>query len=178
MKAILLDRPDARPVLSTDLPVPAPCADEILIRVQASSVNPVDNAIANGMFKGIFEHEFPITLGRDYAGTVEHAGADVDRLSNTDEVFGFIPPARPVVRDGAWSELVVVPESLVAHRPGNVDLATAGAAPLAASTAMTAVDALALSPEDTVLIMGATGGVGSFAVQLAAAAGATVIAPA
>jgi NADPH2:quinone reductase len=85
----------------------------------------------------------------------------------------------PSVHAGAWAELIVVPERMgIAHKPDNVDLATAGAAPLAALTAMSAVDALTLGQGDTLLVVGATGGVGSAAVQLAVAAGATVVAPA
>jgi NADPH:quinone reductase len=124
------------------------------------------------------EHEFPVVLGRDYAGVVEQAGSDVTRYAEGEEVYGFLPAANPNVHDGTWAELIVVPEdNFVARKPAGVDLAAAGAAPLAAVTALTAVDALGVSEGDTVLVVGANGGVGSFAVQLAANAGATVIAP-
>jgi NADPH:quinone reductase-like Zn-dependent oxidoreductase len=93
-------------------------------------------------------------------------------------VFGFVPPLNPVVQNGAWAELIAVPESCAIRKPERIDRTIAGAAPLAAIMAITAIDALGLSGSDVVLIAGATGGVGSFAVQLAAAAGATVIAPA
>ena len=89
------------------------------------------------------------------------------------EVFGFLVHANPTVHEGSWAELIALtPEMQVAPKPASVDLAAAGVAPLAA------FDALALSEGETVLIVGATGGVGSFAVQLAARAGATIIAPA
>jgi NADPH:quinone reductase-like Zn-dependent oxidoreductase len=148
--------------------------------VQASSVNPVDNSIAAGMLAQMgVEYEYPVTLGRDYAGVVEQVGADVTEYGPGDEVFGFLRHANPTARDGSWAELITVPsDASIARRPTTVDLAAAGAAPLAAITALTAVDALALSDGDTVLIVGATGGVGSFAAQLAAQAGATVVAPA
>ena len=179
MKAITLTELGTQPTLHADQPAPTPGTDQVLIRVHASSVNPVDNAIAAGMLKDMVEHVFPITLGRDYAGTVEQIGAGVSGFSVGDEVFGFIPGHEPGVHAGSWAELIVVPESIsIARKPDGVDLATAGAAPLAAITAMTAIDAVALDQGDTLLIIGATGGVGSFAVQLAAAAGATVIAPA
>ncbi len=179
MKAITLTELGTQPTLREDQPDPTPGTDEVLIRVHASSVNPVDNAIAAGLLKDMVEHEFPITLGRDYAGTVEQIGADVSGFSVGDEVFGFIPGMTPAVHAGSWAELIVVPESIsIARKPDGVDLATAGAAPLAAITAMTAIDALELDRGDTLLVVGATGGVGSFAVQLATAAGATVIAPA
>src|SRR5439155_9031619 len=85
----------------------------------------------------------------------------------------------PTVHDGSWAELIAVPQDMsIASAPNGVDAATAGAAPLSGITAMMSIDALELSEGDTVLIVGATGGVGSLAVQLAARAGATVIAPA
>jgi NADPH:quinone reductase len=179
MKAITLDELGTQPALRADLPAPTPGPNDVLIRVCASSVNPVDNAIAAGSLKNMVEHEFPITLGRDYAGVVEQVGADVTRFSVGDEVFGFIGAMNPTVHAGSWAELIVVPESMsIARKPDGVELATAGAAPLAAIAAMSAIDALALAEGDTLLVVGATGGVGSVAVQLAAAAGATVIAPA
>jgi NADPH:quinone reductase len=182
LKAVTLDGLGTQPALRADLPAPVPGTNEVLVRVGASSVNPVDNAIAAGMLKDMVEDEFPITLGRDYAGVVEQIGADVTGFSVGDDVFGFIGAMNPTVRDGTWAELIVVPEATsTARTSGGVELASAGAAPLAAitaMTAMTAIDALALAPGDALLVVGATGGVGSFAVQLATAAGATVIAPA
>jgi HEAT repeat protein len=71
MKAVTLDAPDSPPAVRDDLPAPAPAADELLVRVRASSANPVDNAIAAGMLSGMVEHEFPVVLGRDYVGVVE-----------------------------------------------------------------------------------------------------------
>jgi NADPH:quinone reductase len=179
MNAITLTSFDTLPALHDDLPTPAPADDEVLVRVHASSVNPVDNAIAAGMLKDMVEHEFPVILGRDYAGVVEQVGSAVSGYAVGDEVFGFLTHADPTVHDGSWSELITVPEDVsIAPTPDGVDLATAGAAPLTGITAMTAIDALAISEGDTVLIVGATGGVGSLAVQLAARAGATVVVPA
>ena len=126
----------------------------------------------------MFEHEFPVVLGRDYAGSVQAAGAEASGFAPGDEVFGFVPHADPTVHDGSWADLIAVPADNAAAAPAGVDRAAAGAAPLAAITALAAVDALELEQGSTVLIVGATGGVGSYAVQLAAHAGATVIAPA
>jgi NADPH:quinone reductase-like Zn-dependent oxidoreductase len=93
-------------------------------------------------------------------------------------VFGFLPHANPTVQHGSWTELIAVPEDdFVAGKPRSLDLAAAGAAPLAAITALAALDALAPAADETVLVLGAAGGVGSFFVQLAARAGAHVIAP-
>ena len=179
MKAFVLDRFDAPPRLRADLPAPVPAGNEVLVRVRASSVNPADAAIVAGMLKDMVEHEFPVVLGRDYAGVVEQLGAGVTRYTAGEEVYGFLPHANPTVHDGTWTELIVVPEdNSIAKKPASVDAATAGAAPLVGITALAAVDALEISEGDTVLVVGATGGVGSVAVQLAAHAGTTVIAPA
>ena len=179
MKAFVWSELGSSPTLRDDVPDPTPGAGEVLVRVQASSANPVDNAIAAGMLKDMVEHAFPVTLGRDYAGVVERVGAGVSAYSPGDEVFGFVGAMAPAVHAGTWAERIVVPEGVsIAPKPDRVDVATAGAAPLAAVTALANVDALELSEGDTVLVIGAAGGVGSIAVQLAAAAGATVIAPA
>ena len=179
IRAFALTSFDVPPTLLDDLPEPTPADREVLVRVRASSVNAVDSAIAVGMLTGMFEHRFPIVLGRDYAGVVEQVGSGVAGYAPGDEVFGFILHADPIVQKGSWAELIAVPDDdFIAHRPPGVDLAAAGAAPLAGITALLVVDALGVSAGDTVLIVGATGGVGSLAVQLAVHAGATVIAPA
>jgi NADPH2:quinone reductase len=177
MKAVRVEARGEAPTVRTDLPEPTPAADEVLVRVQASSANPVDIGIAAGMLEGMIEHKYPITLGRDYAGVVEQVGADVTRYAPGDEVYGFVRHADPAVHAGSWAELITVPEDVsIARKPGSIDPAIAGAASLTGITAMALVDALELSERDTVLVVGATGGVGSLAVQLAVRAGATVIA--
>src|SRR3954465_9023696 len=180
MRAITLDSANTAPALREDLPVPTPGANEVLVRVHASSVNPVDNGIAAGMLAGMgVEHQYPVVLGRDSAGGVEQVGAAVSGYQPRDQVFGFVLHANPAVKDGAWAELITVTEELsIAPAPEGVDLAVAGAAPLAGITAVTAIDAPELSDGDVLLVAGATGGVGSLAVQLAAKAGARIIAPA
>ena len=180
MRAITLDGAGSAPAVREDLPEPVPADSEVLVRVRACSVNPVDNSIASGMLAqyGI-EYEYPVILGRDYAGVVEQTGSAVSDYQPGDEVFGFPLHANPTARAGAWAELITVTEELsIAPAPDGVDLAVAGAAPLAGITAITAVDALGLSAADVLLVAGATGGVGSLAVQLAAKAGASIIAPA
>jgi NADPH2:quinone reductase len=177
MRAITLESFESDPTLQ-EIPAPQIAPNEVLVHVRASSVNPVDNSIAAGMLKGMVEHEFPVVLGRDFSGVVEQAGSDVRGLSEGDEVFGFVPGMSPAVHDGSWAELIAVPEAVATRKPESVDTASAGAAPLAAITAMSALDALGVSEGDTILVVGANGGVGSFAVQMAANTGATVIAPA
>jgi NADPH2:quinone reductase len=178
MRACTLDSFDTQPALRDDLPEPLVGGGELLVRGRASSVNPVDMFVAAGALKDMAEHEFPVILGRDYAGVVEQLGSGVSRHQVGDEVFGFVLHADPSVHDGSWAELIALPESRVAAKPPSVSLEHAGAAPLAGLTALAALDALAPAEGETVLVVGATGGVGSFFVQLAAAAGASVIAPA
>ncbi len=179
MRAVTLESFDGEPTLRDDLAEPAASAKEVVVRVHAASVNPVDAFIAMGALKEMVEHEFPVTLGRDFAGVVEETGESVSRYRVGDAVFGFVPYANPTVRDGSWAELIVLPEDdFAASKPSGVDLADAGAAPVAGLTAVAAFDALALSEGDKVVVIGATGGVGSFFVQLAASAGVHVIATA
>jgi NADPH:quinone reductase len=180
MRAITVDSQGAAPALREDLPEPTPAENEILVRVHASSANPADNSIAAGILAGMgLEHQYPVTLGRDYAGFVEQAGAAVSQYRPGDQVYGFVLHANPIVHDGAWAELITVTQELsIAPAPDGVDLTIAGAAPLAGITAITAIDALDLSEGDVLLVAGASGGVGSLAVQLAARAGARILAPA
>jgi NADPH:quinone reductase-like Zn-dependent oxidoreductase len=180
MRAITVDSPDTPPALREDLAAPSPAGNEVLVRVHASSANPVDNSIAAGLLAQMgVEYDYPVILGRDYAGVVEQVGADVSGYRDGDHVFGFLLHANPTAHAGAWAELITVSEELsIAPMPNDVDLAIAGAAPLAGITALTAVDALELSEGDVLLVAGATGGVGSLAVQLAASAGARILAPA
>lgn len=178
MRAVTLDSFDSAPGLRDDLPTPSPEVDDVLVRVQTSSVNPADAAIASGMLKGMAEYEFPVTLGRDFAGVVEQVGEDVTEYGPGDALYGFVLHANPSVHEGSWADYAVVPQGSVARKPASIDVAVAGVAPLAGLAAVAAFDALGLSPGDNVLVVGATGGVGSFFVQLAAAAGARVIAPA
>ncbi len=178
MKAITVAQEGAAPA-PQDIDEPrTPGAGEVLVRVQASSVNALDGGIAAGMLKEMLPHEYPITLGRDFAGIAEQVGDGVSSVAAGDEVFGEVSAFAPPVHDGAWTERIVVSEQVLTKKPAGVDTAQAGAAPLVTLTALTIIDALELSAGQTVLVVGATGGVGSIVVQLAKAAGATVIAPA
>src|SRR5215210_2177456 len=180
MRAVTLNEPDSAPALRGDLPEPTPAENEVLACGRVSSVNHVNNSSAASMLAQMgVEYEYPVIIGRDYAGVVEQAGAGVSGYRPGDPVFGFLLHANPTARDGSWVELITLSEELsIAPVPDGLDLAIAGAAPLAGITALTLVDALALSKGDVLLVAGATGGVGSLAVQLAARAGAHVIAPA
>jgi NADPH:quinone reductase-like Zn-dependent oxidoreductase len=177
MKAFVLEDFDSDPRLRDDLPDSEPGDDELLVRVQASSVNPIDNAVAGGMMRDFAEYRFPVVLGRDFAGVVERVGAAVDSFEAGEEVFGFVPATDPDIHSGSWAELAPVSAGQAARKPGSVDFAAAGAASVTGLTAMAALAALDLHDGETFLIIGAAGGVGSFAVQLARRAGAHIIAP-
>ena len=178
MKAFVLEEFDAPPRLRDDLPEPEPGDGELLVRVGASTVNPIDNAIGAGMLREMFDYEFPVTLGRDFAGVVEGVGPGVDSYQAGDQVFGYISHADPNVHRGSWAELALVPaDRYVVRRPAGVDLATAGVAAVSPLTAIDATRSLDLGDGRSVLIVGASGGVGTAAVQLAKRAGAKVIAP-
>jgi NADPH:quinone reductase-like Zn-dependent oxidoreductase len=176
MRAFAVAEPDAKPAV-LDLPDPTPDPGEILVRVTSSSVNGFDLAVAAGMLAQMMEHRYPVVLGKDYAGVVQAVGDGVDRFAVGDRVFGVV--SKPYLGDGGLGELVVVGDGHgVAPVPAGLPLATAGALGLAGTAAVDAVDALAPRAGQTVLVAGATGGVGSLVVQYAAAAGATVLATA
>ena len=161
----------------TALSVPEPGPREVRVRVTASSVNPYDAAAGAGFFRSMSEYRLPAVLGRDVAGTVEQVGAEVTAFEPGDEVFGMVK--RDYIGDGTFADYVVVPEDrFIVQRPEGLRLAEAGALGLAAVTALQSVRELALRPDDTVLVNGATGGVGAFAIQLAAAEGLRVVATA
>ena len=164
------------PVTLMNLPIPEIEADEVLIRVRAAGVNPFDWKVADGVLKDEKEHRFPLILGFDAAGVVERVGADVTRLFEGDEVYGYL--SKPVMGEGTYAEHVGAPAAIVAKKPETVGFAEAAALPMPALTAMDLVDAVDLGEGETVLIVGATGGVGSYAVQLAARRGTRVIATA
>ncbi|SCG70341.1 NADP-dependent oxidoreductase [Micromonospora inositola] len=177
MRAITLHDLGAPPALADDQPQPGPRPGEVLVRVRASSVNGIDRKAAAGMLKGRMEYRFPVVLGKDFAGTVEAVGDGPTRFGLGDPVFGVV--MRPYLGDGAWADFLAVGDQHgIAWVPDGLDLPTAGALGLAGTTAVDALNAVAPRPGDTVLIAGATGGVGALAIQYAAAAGARVIATA
>ncbi|TDO46839.1 NADPH:quinone reductase-like Zn-dependent oxidoreductase [Kribbella sp. VKM Ac-2527] len=176
MRALTVHSVPAAPAV-TETPVPRPDAGELLVRVQASSVNGFDAATAAGYVQGMMEHRFPLVLGKDFAGTVEAVGEGVTEFAAGDPVFGVV--AKPFLGAGSLAEYVVVPAgSGVARIPDGVSVTDAGALGLAGAAALDSLAAVEPAEGETVLIAGATGGVGAIAVQYAAARGARVIATA
>ena len=164
------------PIALMNLPTPEIGAGEVLIRVRAAGVNPFDWKVADGELKDQMKHRFPLILGFDAAGVIERVGADVTALAEGDEVYGYL--FKPVIGDGAYTEYVAAPATIVARKPVTVGFAEAAALPTPGLAAMDLVDAADIREGETILIVGATGGVGSYATQLAARRGARVIATA
>jgi NADPH:quinone reductase-like Zn-dependent oxidoreductase len=160
-----------------ELPVPEPGPGEVLVRVSHSSLNGFDLAVASGMVKEMMEHRFPVVLGRDYSGIVESVGDGVTSVKPGDDVFGVV--SHKYLGPGAFAEFVVIEEALgLAKMPSRLSPDTAGALGLAGAAAHATIEAVSPSSGETVLIGGATGGVGANAIQLAALRGAEVIATA
>ena len=174
MKSIAINEFGGRDTLQLmDLPVPEIKPGEILVKVKAAGVNPVDWKIREGYIKDLFPYQFPIILGWDTAGIVEQAGEEVTRFTEGDEIFAYC--RKPLVHGGAYSEHIVLEEEHAAIKPKNTSFEEAASIPLAALTAYQSLfDAAKLQSGETVLIHAAAGGVGGFGVQLAKDRGATV----
>jgi NADPH:quinone reductase-like Zn-dependent oxidoreductase len=176
VKAVVTAEQGVGPEVS-EVPTPQPGVGEVLVRVRASSVNGFDLSVAAGHIAGMMEHRYPVVLGKDFAGTVEAVGDGVTRFRPGDKVFGVV--AKPYLGDGGFGRYVTVPEVIgIAKVPDGVDMTAAGALGLAGTAAADALAATMPQTGETVLVSGATGGVGAIAVQYAAAAGARVVATA
>jgi NADPH:quinone reductase-like Zn-dependent oxidoreductase len=175
MKAIVIHSYGAPEVLKyEDVPRPEPKDDEILIRVMAAGVNPVDGYIRQGNLAKVMG-AFPLILGMDIAGLVEKTGAKTTKFKAGDPVYAY----SSFKEQGGYAQFAVVKENEGALKPRSITFEQAAAVPLAATTAWQAlVDKGQLGSGQTVLIHGGSGGVGSFAVQIAKVRGARVIATA
>lgn len=156
-----------------EVPVPEPKENEILVRVIASGVNPADPLILGGKYAKEFGTRLPLILGYDMAGVVAKTGPKVTKLKVGDPVYAYL------LWGGGWAEYCISNENESAIKPKSLSFINASAVPLAALTAWQAlIDAGKIQSGQTVLIHGGSGGVGSFAVQIAKARGARVIATA
>jgi NADPH:quinone reductase-like Zn-dependent oxidoreductase len=174
MKAVVAHEYGAPEVLKfEEVPRPEPNEDEALVRVIASSVNPADPLTLSGKYAREFGTHLPLIPGYDIAGVVEKTGANITKLKMGDAVYGY-----PTF-GGCWAEYITVKEWEVAAKPKSLNFVEAAAVPMGALTAWQAlVDVAKLQPGQTVLIHGGSGGVGSFAIQIAKERGARVIATA
>jgi NADPH2:quinone reductase len=174
MRAVTVSEYGGTPVVS-ELPTPQPGPGQVLIKLQAAALNPGDRLLATGDWRP-GPATFPMVLGADGAGVVEEVGAGTTRFSRGDELFGQLLIA-PFGSAGTYAEYVAVTEDApLAGVPSGLDPVLAAALPTAGGTALAVVDLLEPLRGKTVLIVGAGGGIGSFATQFAARAGANVIA--
>jgi NADPH:quinone reductase-like Zn-dependent oxidoreductase len=173
MKAVRIHEFGGPEVLSIDeIPVPQPAPDEVLIKVHATSVNPVDWKIREGQRKEKFPVKLPLTLGWDVSGTIEALGEKVSAFRKGDEVYGRPDPTK----NGAYAEYIVVKANIISIKPTSIGHTEAAAVPLAGLTAWQALfDHGLLKAGQKVLIHAAAGGVGTYAVQFAKWKGAYVI---
>jgi NADPH:quinone reductase-like Zn-dependent oxidoreductase len=176
MKAIVIHEYGGPEVLKyEDVPQPEPKQDQLLIRVVAAGVNPVDGMIRSGMFDKEGHRAFPIILGGDIAGVVEQVGSKITKFKPGDPVFAYVS----LDNSGGYAQHALVMEREAAPKPKSLTYVEAAAVPIVALTAWQAlIDTAKLKPGQTVLIHGGSGGVGTFAIQIAKAHGAKVIATA
>ncbi len=172
MQAFLLNRhggPEATGLRDVPRPVPGP--DDVLVRVHAAGLNPVDFKTRDGMLKVVQRYNFPVVMGNELAGTVESCGERVSGFKPGDRVFARVPKDRM----GAFADFAAVPAGHLALLPASIDFETAAGVPLAGLTALQALrDELQLQPGSRVFIPGGAGGVGTFAIQIAKWLGAEV----
>lgn len=169
MKAIQIKEYGDEGVLNfSEVPTPKPAANEILVKIKAAAINPVDIKIRNGKGKTFGLH-LPLIPGADFAGTVAETGADITKFKKGDEVYGKI-------LIGCYAEYVTVKEGELSLKPKNTSFEEAASVPMGTLTAWQAIfEGGNLTEGQTILVHGASGGVGSMAVQLAKAKGARVI---
>jgi NADPH:quinone reductase-like Zn-dependent oxidoreductase len=173
MKAVRIHRYGGPQVLTyEDAPRPEPAAGEVLVRVRAAGVNPVDWRVRAGYAREYLKHSLPLIPGWDVAGVVEATGPGVSRWTPGDEVYGGLDLAR----DGSYAEFMCVRETALARKPRSLEFSRAAGIPMEALTAWQSLfDSAGLTRGQTVLIHAAAGGVGHFGVQLARWKGAHVI---
>src|SRR5881394_2388492 len=170
MKALAIRRYRA-PMETLELPRPEPGPSDLLVRVRAASINPVDYKIRDGGVKVLIPYSFPLILGNDLAGDVEAVGPGVTRFKVGDAIYSRLDKDRI----GAIAEYALVRESAAAKNPARLDYVQAASLPLVGLTAWQALIGLAqLQAGQKVLIHAGSGGVGTFAIQLAKHLGAQV----
>ncbi|MFJ9416903.1 MULTISPECIES: NADP-dependent oxidoreductase [unclassified Streptomyces] len=175
MRAVAVSAFGEQPQLM-ELPQPEPGPGEVLVRLAAAGLNPIDWKLADGKFGSAVPAVFPLVLGSDGAGEVLAVGTGVRRFTVGDAVFGQFQ--RPEQGGGSYCEIAVADEQAIAPAARSVTYATSAAVPTAGMTAYNLVEETRISEGRRVLIVGATGGVGTFATQLAAGRGAEVLATA
>lgn len=178
MKAVYINEFGGPEVVKTgDLPMPEIKSDQILIKVAAAGVNPVDWKIREGYLATVFEHNMPVVLGWDMAGTIETVGEDVRGFGSGDEIYCL--NRMDTIQYGTFAQYAIGNASAVARMPNNLDFPTAATIPLASLTAWQGlIDIARLEAGETLFVDNGSGGVGGFAIQIAKTIGAKVIATA
>jgi NADPH2:quinone reductase len=156
-----------------EVPEPEPADGEVRVRVAAASLNPFDNFVQQGYLKDRMEHRFPLIPASDFSGTVDALGSGVHGFSVGDAVFGII--GKMAQGQGTLAEMTTASSGTIAKRPHQITDEAAAALPLTGVSALMCVDAAAIKAGDVVVVVGASGGIGSYAVQLARLRGAHVI---
>ncbi|SFE53889.1 NADPH:quinone reductase [Chitinophaga sp. CF118] len=174
MKAVAVSKFKSAPEVM-ELPKPTVKPGTLIIRVAAGGMNPFDWKLTDGILDGKMPHQFPLIMGTDGAGIVESVGEGVTHFKEGDVVYGQFIHAP--IGEGAFAEYAIVPDSVIISRaPAKISLTEAAAIPTAGMTAQQLVEKSGLKHEQTLLLVGATGGVGSFLIQLANMQGIYVIA--
>jgi len=172
MRAFALDA-FGQPGSIHDLPEPEPAEGQVRVRVGAAALNPFDNAVLGGYLKDRMEHRFPLVPASDFSGTIDALGSGVHGFSVGDPVFGVT--GKQFLGEGALAEKTTASTATIARRPQSLSDIDAAALALAGVSALMCVDAAALKPQDVVVVVGASGGIGGYTVQLAKLRGAHVI---
>lgn len=157
-----------------DLPKPQPGPHEVLLRIHAAGVNPVDWKIREGLLQGRMPHAFPIVLGWDAAGTIEAVGEKVHYAAVGEAVFAYC--RKEMIQDGTYGEFITLRHQHLAPKPRNLSFEEAAVLPLSGLTAYQCLfEGLKLKAGEKVLIHAGAGGVGAYAIQMAKQVGAHVI---
>jgi len=172
MRAFALDA-FGQPGSIHEVPEPEPAEGQVRVRVAAAALNPFDNAVLGGYLKDRMEHRFPLIPAGDFSGTVDALGSGVTGFAVGDPVFGVT--GKMYFGEGTLGEKTTASAGTIAKRPHSMEDAEAAALPLAGVSALMCVDAVAPKPNEVVVVVGAAGGIGSYAVQIAKARGAHVV---
>ena len=172
MKAIQIFKYNKQDINATLVEIAKPTIqpDEVLVRIKAAGVNPLDNKITRGGVKMLVPHELPLTMGHEFAGIVEEVGSHVQGLSVGDKVYGLMP----TIKAGAFAEWAAVPASILAPMPAGMSYTEATSIPLTALTAYQALELMQVQAGKTIFISGGSGGFGAMAIPLAKARGLVV----
>lgn len=171
MKAMIIDKYGKVPMRMAEVPIPEINEHEVLAEIHAASINPIDFKIRDGKVKMLLKYEMPLILGNDFAGVIIKVGSKVTRFKIGDEIY-----ARPRKNKiGTFAEYIAIHEDDIALKPKNLSFEEAASIPLVGLTSYQALhDIMQLQKDQKILIHAGSGGVGTFAIQLAKIMGATV----